>query len=160
MGCDIHDYIEVKKPGHKNWELAYDGSISGRDYLLFGILAGVRTTPPKLPNGLLLAQWWAKGIKVPSLYGKPRGLPKDISKVVRDSQWYDGSYHSDSYGNIDDVKFWTHLDEYHKVKIEEEYPLGRVGPERMKSLLRPVLKMMEKLEAKGCESRFIFWFDS
>lgn len=96
MGCDIHFYVE-KKDGDKwvsadKWtsdpwdsgEPDYvdvkreDSFYHDRDYLLFGILAGVRdrSLPP---------------------IAKPRGLPADMSSEVRarsESYGIDGHSHS------------------------------------------------------------------
>jgi hypothetical protein len=53
MGCDIHAYVESKKPDSKTW-WGFGGRINpGRNYRMFGKLAGVRCdgciTKPKCP---------------------------------------------------------------------------------------------------------------
>lgn len=59
MGCDIHAHVEVKING--KWE-HYNAPYIGRDYELFGNLAGVRRlTTPVVP---------------------PRGFPDDASEVT------------------------------------------------------------------------------
>jgi hypothetical protein len=56
MGCDIHAYIEFfSKTEHKNTSNCYVGCFSGqlslgRDYTLFGLIAGVRHSVPPLIN--------------------------------------------------------------------------------------------------------------
>jgi hypothetical protein len=55
MGCDIHMYIQYKEKKSNYW-YGFGGRINpGRDYTMFGILAGVRdTNQPKYydPKGL------------------------------------------------------------------------------------------------------------
>lgn len=54
MGCDIHCYIEYKKPSHQPWR-NFGGRINpGRNYILFGALAGVRCDdiPHITPRGI------------------------------------------------------------------------------------------------------------
>ena len=42
MGCDIHCYIEYKKKNDDHWR-SFGGRINpGRNYTLFGVMAGVR----------------------------------------------------------------------------------------------------------------------
>lgn len=87
MGCDIHFYVEHKVDGV--WKQAFfpdaeterDGKYwyHGRNYLLFGLLAGVRNehaTP----------------------LSKPRGIPSDLSDGLKE-EWlnWDGDGHTPSY---------------------------------------------------------------
>lgn len=53
MGCDIHCYIEYKKQGDDRWR-DFGGRINpGRNYWMFGAMAGVRTDhiPHLVPRG-------------------------------------------------------------------------------------------------------------
>lgn len=61
MGCDIHLYIE-KKIDEKEWVYIGESDYNGRDYELFGFMAGVRGSQQ---------------------YFKQKGLPDDISSGVR-----------------------------------------------------------------------------
>lgn len=61
MGCDIHMHVECKKQGR--WVLHSNDIYDGRDYELFGILAGVR------------------GRCVPISH--PKGLPFDVTDEVK-----------------------------------------------------------------------------
>ena len=45
MGCDIHPHIEYRAVGEEHWYCFAEPTI-GRDYDLFGLLAGVRGGPP------------------------------------------------------------------------------------------------------------------
>lgn len=65
MGCDIHAYIEYKMFDQNDGTPYYNcfgERISDRDYVMFGILAGVRR------DGCIF---------------EPRGLPEHVSMVVR-----------------------------------------------------------------------------
>ena len=75
MGCDIHAYFEVKKPGDKEWRAGRREHSFGREYWLFSVMAGVRGSAPDL-NGLDRAYLKRKDFVV----GKPRGFPEDISQ--------------------------------------------------------------------------------
>jgi|SRR5882672_1565310 len=96
MGCDIHLYAEIKQDGKwvsaDKWsadpwddgdaqcvEIKWNDRLyNGRNYALFGVLAGVRDR-----SQLLIS--------------RPRGLPKDISLEVRkrsDDYGSDGHSHS------------------------------------------------------------------
>lgn len=87
MGCDIHFYVEHKVDGVWRQEFVPDADdkryakywYSGRNYLLFGLLAGVRNehvTP----------------------LAEPRGLPSDLSEGLKQEwkQWK-GDGHTPSY---------------------------------------------------------------
>ena len=164
MGCDIHDCIEIKKPGQKDWQLAFEDTLSGRDYGLFALLAGVRGRPPRLPNGLVLATWRVRGIRRRD-YGTPKGEPEDISTAVQ-LKWHDSGDHSISYGDLEDVRFWMKLDEQQKQRekawVDEEHGVGTYEEEygQVESMLRPVFDLMTKMKTRGWEPRLVFWFDS
>lgn len=93
MGCDIHLFVEVRKNG--KWAMAknapsgpvdeWDAYYSGRDYVLFGKLAGVRR----------------QGIEG---FSEPKGTPPDVSKEVQIAidQWgVDG--HSHNYFTLEEL---------------------------------------------------------
>jgi hypothetical protein len=164
MGCDIHGYIEFRKPGRQKWELAFQDTLGGRDYSLFAILAGVRGVPPKPLNGLEQAHWQAKGIPIFE-FGVARGLPDDLSEHMK-IQWNPEYYHNPSYGDLSVVKFWAWMDEQEKMReagwMDEEHGPGTYDEEYggIESMMQSSISMMEKLEAKGYETRLVFWFDS
>ena len=78
MGCDIHEYVEVKING--KW--VYVGGIAiGRNYALFSVLADVRN------NG-----------SVGCVTGEPRGIPENVDPVLNEiSEDYGGDGHSHSH---------------------------------------------------------------
>jgi len=71
MGCDIHCYIEHQTAPGEEWNrwCGFGGQINpGRDYRLFGHLAGVRdSVEPLVP---------------------PRGLPADLDYTTHEDAWY------------------------------------------------------------------------
>jgi hypothetical protein len=94
MGCDIHVYIEFKK-GDAPWtadehhrydpEDNYVNAVqaSGRDYNLFGKLAGVRSAGPQ-----------------------PKGFPNDASDIVlKASEIWGGDAHSHSFSSLAEFRF-------------------------------------------------------
>jgi len=105
MGCDIHLFSEKKKTvnGVEKWvnadywkinpyfgddeyepELELISLYSGRNYTLFGVLAGVRGRDEICP---------------------PRGLPDDVSDIVKkNSDRWDGDGHSHSYFTLAELK--------------------------------------------------------
>lgn len=70
MGCDIHTYVEYGQPDAdgtvKHW-LGFTKNGGRRDYLMFGILAGVRIRDAKM--------------------FEPRGIPENLSFNAGDDYW-------------------------------------------------------------------------
>ena len=114
MGSDIHIYTEIKKSinsedkwvnvdnwrynpyyqeGNNNWErmLSVESIYSGRNYELFGILAGVRN-------------------RNNDSIDDPRGLPEDVSEVTKkESDRWDGDGHSHSWLTLRELKEYQGL---------------------------------------------------
>ena len=114
MGCDIHLFTEIKKSINSqdkwvnadNWRynpyykegsddgeemLHVESLYSGRNYELFGILAGVRD-----PNN--------------DAIDDPRGLPEDVSSVTKKaSDRWDGDGHSHSWLTLRELKEYQGL---------------------------------------------------
>ena len=114
MGCDIHLFTEIKKSinsedkwvnvdnwrynpyyqeGNNNWErmLSVESIYSGRNYELFGILAGVRN-------------------RNNDSIDDPRGLPEDVSEVTKkESDRGDGDGHSHSWLTLRELKEYQGL---------------------------------------------------
>ena len=90
MGCDIHMHVEIKQGGR--WHLWAQCSMH-RDYNLFSLLAGVRQEDDS-----------------PRPIAEPRGLPADVSEVVkRHSDYWGEDGHSHSYLS---AKEWVKVVEY------------------------------------------------
>lgn len=90
MGCDIHMHIEIKQGG--KWHLWSQCSMN-HHYELFSLLAGVRQEDDS-----------------PRPIAKPRGIPADVSEVVkRHSDYWGETGHSHSYLS---AKEWVKVVKY------------------------------------------------
>ena len=181
MGCDIHCYIDYQSPYKDGSPYNFCGRISlGRNYWLFGLLAGVRIDPKELGTKLLYP---------------PRGIPEKLSYQVESeytlivlkqetdesgcctlenaerwvksgsSQWWgennirvtDPDAHTESYLYADELK---EIQKQFSSLTENGQPLG---PHPM---LAAVIAAMEAINNQEPESpdpkcaKFIFWFDN
>lgn len=66
MGCDIHCYIEYKEPDREHWSGFGNRINPGRNYGLFGAMAGVRCDLPHI---------------------EPRGVPEEIAYECSGDYW-------------------------------------------------------------------------
>ena len=162
MGCDIHCYIEHREKGRDRWD-GFGGRINpGRDYELFGRMAGVRTgAQPVVPL---------------------RGLPNDLawdaeadSSLYISTEEYDGACTAErakyyvekcgcSYINDAEGKPWrvTHPDRHsHSWLTSDEFAeaLSRCEYGNGVEYLA-VLAAMREMERLGHEVRLVFWFDN
>lgn len=153
MGCDIHCFIEVKKLGA--WEnlntFEYKEETSdfylkempmGRDYELFGVLAGVRDRSYPIIAGL-------------------RGFPADASQELK--------YVYDFWNPYGHSCSWLTMAEVHKaMKDKEKYPRERneysfypIG-KKLKKFYKKVKSIVA--EEQGYfhpeDTRVVFWFDN
>lgn len=106
MGCDIHNYVEVKVNGkwkpiykpvkHKEYSWTEDAyAYNNRNYDLFAILANVR-------NGRGFAGCKTGDGFVP--ISMPKGLPDDISYEVKEqAESWDGDGHSHSFLTVKEL---------------------------------------------------------
>ena len=171
MGADWHVYLEYKKPGGK-WEAHpnhveytdYDNmtrleelpSLSGRNYILFGIVAGVR-------GGDTLF--------------KARGLPGDVSEAVS-SQFADG-YHTPTWLTPYEfercfkrwIKEWNRYYGDGTYKLQGPAPASGAWKEsgistaiftwiRQELALEEAEKKLLGLRRGKTKYRFVIWFDS
>ncbi len=160
MGCDIHLYTEyrdgVRWMNCDNWRLRRMGSEGytlhplweGRNYVLFGILAGVRDT------------WVAR-------IDDPRGRPEGMSEVVeRELDGWDGDAHSISWFTLEEMReFWKRKRK--EVIDEEEWEEGVGQLDNLMDLLeerkREVFNLYsdeEGYEEYDARIRVVFWFDN
>ena len=88
MGCDIHCYIEYKKKHHEGWS-DFGGRINpGRNYWMFGMMAGVRLNVTPVVA--------------------PRGLPEDVSySSGSDSRIYISEVESEGCCNAENAARWV-----------------------------------------------------
>lgn len=156
LGCDIHTYKEFKINGEwvtgDTWREYYGFSepveeiYDGRNYHLFGLLAGVR------------AYRYAYDPIHPVL--EPKGLPDDICKEVKQAnKERDEDWHSHSWLTISEIKAlpwfkWTVWREYHD---SEGYFNGHLD------FIRRILAFEKEAQQRGLsgdEARMVFWFDN
>lgn len=169
MGCDIHAYIEYReKPtkenvGYNPWRPFGSRTNLGRNYQMFGRMAGVRR------EGIAVVQ--------------PRGYPDDMGyEAEHDATLYVDDKSSEESGFCSTARAegwvksgsserwkgtttrisnpdwhtpsWLTGDEFKKAI--EEY---QSGGEKDVSYLA-ALAAMKMFEAEGYESRIVFWFDN
>jgi hypothetical protein len=173
MGCDIHAYLDVTE-AEPDPERDYSGWIStfahnipiGRDYHLFGLLAGVRggkalIEPRGVPEYDQMG-WRTRDAYWMHITDSPRcewcGECRHVSPAsaekwrspiikVRDESYVaDPDAHTPSY---------LYLSELEKVIAAHE------GSARATTNIRAVAAMMKVLNGrKPKRTRFIFWFDN
>lgn len=166
MGCDIHAFIEYKKPDYNNWS-GFGGRINpGRTYGVFAHLAGVRNYNNYSP------------------IAADRGVPDDISYSAFDSysryicdesntegyvraeqaaKWVEQGYSRYLRENKSFISgpdwhsgSWCTADELHTA-IERTWEDGYNGYESEWLVVYDAMKSFEK---RGYESRLVFWFDN
>jgi len=89
MGCDIHCYIEFKKPKSDSWK-DFGGRINpGRNYSMFGAMAGVRVDD------------------IPHL--EPKGVTDDMAYASSGDYWLfvtDSKNDSEGYCSVEQAERW------------------------------------------------------
>lgn len=126
MGCDIHAYVEVKVDGE--W-LQYSALCMARHYALFGRIAGVRD-------------------KDQTPIVKPRGLPKDLSKLVQlAADDWNGDAHTHGWLTDEEAE-----------QINFEYGNEYLHPPVFGYLFGNDLRTRDIPGIEDC--RVVFWFDN
>lgn len=160
MGCDIHGFVEYRQKGFADRWSPFGGHINpGRDYRVFGRMAGVR-------GGEAIVE--------------PRGIPDDLGYMADKSEkgWW--LYISSAPGDVSPEK----AQEWHKVcgkRLRPESGMPRwiehpdwhtpswLTPDEFASAIAvdgvdpqygALLAAMRHLEKSGFEVRFVFWFDN
>lgn len=170
MGCDIHMYIEYadKKRENKYW-MDFGGRINpGRNYTMFGILAGVRSDekfsfePKGVPEVMSYAaahdnQLYitddGKGERECTKEQAKRWTQSGSSQYVKaangENLWVTHpDWHSHSWLSTEEYKkaLEFYFTEYNRWSNEPEY--------------QAVLSCLETFEKLGFEARIVFWFDN
>jgi hypothetical protein len=161
MGCDIHVYPEYasgsRQDGSDYWNLACDSFELGRDYKLFGLMAGVRREgqlfPKKgLPTDVSLSVKWKNELFVVEGEGEGEGTCSRAS-AEKWGGYVDGKkdrvFHPDWHSHS-----WLTLDE---LKAVEKAYTAENGTNYM---LRSLIAMLSALDAAGKKTRVVFWFDN
>jgi hypothetical protein len=161
MGCDIHCYMEYRRPSGDRW-LPFGARINpGRNYRIFGRLAGVRREQEP--------------------HVKPRGLPADVGWRAQDDAWIfiheDGGEDSCKpedaarwaaqglkYRNDRDGKpTWIENPDWHSHSwaTPTEWEVAISHPEDGDEIeYRAMLHALRYFESSGYEARVVFWFDN
>lgn len=92
MGCDIHCYIEYKRKDYDSWS-DFGGRINpGRNYWMFGFMAGVRSDFPHItPRG------WPEDSAYYSFKDNTIYISEDQEEPTKESygEWYYSRSHAD-----------------------------------------------------------------
>lgn len=176
MGCDIHLYAEHRRRDDGYW-FGFGGQMNpGRDYALFGTLAGVRGEGPPVvePRGYPKdAGWRARGDYEYAVVADDEKLGEwlvggenacSIADAERwRARWLEGPLAEPRHGLVGKVadpdahtESWLTLAEF-KLAIrnreaQHRYP---VDPE-----YRALVAALDVLEDAGLETRVVFWFDN
>lgn len=177
MGCDIHAYVEYSDDG-KYWKSLTDNA-GERDYVMFGVLAGVRYEEGKLfdPKGLpegdlsskTRAAYWRH--VVPEKHPEYADWEGWVSRENAE-RWVSAGYSKPDYEDgvlkrvsdpdghshswLTSVELSQAIDHYRSV-------IGGVWPSmkgKAPTLWLMILAAMQAAEANGAKSRVVFWFDN
>jgi hypothetical protein len=181
MGCDIHMYPEYRRRGSDWWDGFTGRWHPGRDYALFGFLAGVRDDGPPVarPRGFPTdAGYRAKEDYI--LYVTPDeesanrwridgddAIPRERAERwigYNSSRWIEGPHAEPRNGLVGKISdpdahtaTWLSLEEFRQaVRLREE----KYVPYPVASEYRALLAALESLERDGHETRVVFWFDN
>lgn len=159
MGCDIHCYIEYKKPTDPRWRDFGKRINPGRYYELFEKLAGVR------------------GSDEPEVH--PRGFPPDSASEASGDYWLYVSDAEDSDSSegccskaradqyVSNGCVWRN-EEKQWVSHPDWHNHSWLTPDEFERAIKgfpapeyyAVLAAMRSFETQGYESRLVFWFDN
>ena len=161
MGCDIHVYPEIRRTG-EDWRSVTGRINPGRDYDLFGKIAGLRN-----------------GGEAPMF--KVRGLPEKIGYWAKsDNEMFITENGGGEYATRDQADRWVasgaskYTDERQVFVTNPDWHSHTwltVG-EMKRAIEAPskwgerdveyhgIIAMMEEIERRGYEGRFVIWFDN
>ena len=180
MGCDIHVHCEYRKDGiwyncdNFEWDqetkqYTFQSIYWGRNYDLFGILAGIRSRDFEMIDA-------------------PRGLPNDMSLKTKEMAEADMDWtHSHSWLTLKELLKWKEKQERKWKKLKKKYEVehdnyegdfivdcnGEVTFKYEKKMLNYLIRRMkdkmdnhifcfeeEDYYLSGDDFRIIFWFDN
>lgn len=182
MGCDIHAYIEFaapKKDGYPVYWQNFTRDGGSRNYILFGVLAGVRYPeaqlfePKGMPEGNLgfataddywlsvapeaYPQWADNGgytsIESAERWVKDGSSIGEIGTDGRLSRVSGPDWHTHSWLTADELA--KALDHY-KVEAAKQWTDDADVPPEWQAMLAS----MRAFEAAGQMTRIVFWFDN
>lgn len=158
MGCDIHAYIEIFDNDSQRWRFTRDLDL-GRDYALFGILAGVRG--PTNDTELFSE---ARGI--PGIGELLNGSCEVVSEKERPSieyltyaMMYGNDGHSHSYITLEEaVSHHKNVIDSSGETVFQKY-YGEGSPDGWKQMIEDLKKDMTK-DISSSQIRMVFFFDN
>ena len=138
MGCDIHPHVARRTGEGKLVPFMYSSLDLGRDYVMFGLLAGVRGEEKLF---------------------EPRGLPDDVPSTYKfDYDRMEGDAHSASWLTTEEVRA---VAEAYPAAVER-----RGGERRQNPFLAALVGLMGAVDQwseeydPGGSAVFVFWFDN
>jgi hypothetical protein len=179
MGCDIHVYVEYSDDG-EYWQNLTDNAGS-RNYVMFGVLAGVRLehltvfSPKGLPDGKLGyitedAHW----INV-ARDGKPEQAEWDgWTSLESAARWVKSKYSEPEYDDSGRIRRVTNPDHHSHSWLNSDelnlallrYPdaakgvWGDSGGVQLPHEWVAIRAAMRAIEENGGLARVVFWFDN
>lgn len=169
MGCDIHAFVEYKRRADsENWRSFGKEFRLDRNYLMFGLLAGVRVdvTPVAEARGIpsdigysVREEYTRYVVKDEDYHDEPNHIDRTrAEKWVADgsSTWFDKDHHwiTDPDGH---THSWVTTKEYEKClsKYASEDTGGWSTAD-----YKAILAVLQLFESEGFEARLVFWFDN
>lgn len=143
MGCDIHFYIEFKDKKGDGWSVIGTDLEDWRDYMAFGILAGVRdhnVEPISQPRGHVDI-------------GLETRIGKGFGSQIKHKYGWDWDYHSHSWLNLAELKAYDwDSDGYEDPGVKDTWVYKKLIPE--------MHNIAAKLGVTDEQIRIVFCFDS
>lgn len=176
MGCDIHAYVEYTTDG-KYWR-NLTANAGERNYVMFGVLAGVRVSeeqlfePKGLPPGELgyktRGDYWlriapAEHLELVNMDGwtSRENAERWVEQRLSRASYENGNLTSVSDPDAHSVSWLTAselsqaVDRYREV-IGKYWPNDTSAPTEWVM----ILAAMQAAEANGAQARVVFWFDN
>lgn len=164
MGADIHMYAEYRNPGYDGWVAVGGRTNPGRDYDLFGKIAGVRCDGQLFPTRGLPEKLGYQSRSDSQLYVTDATLSPDEGAVTREraESWVAGG----SSTWTDERKAFVSHPDWHShtwltpAELRRVLEAPREADWGIEASWWAYLALGEELERRGKEARFVIWFDN
>ena len=168
MGCDIHCYVEYQEPGSGHW-FGFGGEINpGRDYVVFGHLAGVRygevehVEPRGVPEEISLETKWANQLYVDDAHASSEGYCTREQAESWTNHGY-SQYLDEAKTKVTQPDWHTHswltTDEFEEA-LAQATEAARTHGRGIDTGYKALLAAMKVFSAAGRATRVVFWFDN
>ena len=177
MGCDIHMFVNYRRKDNSygDYWKTFGGNIGpGRNYSMFGILAGVRSEYPDYcePKGYPNQQmgWQCENEYNLNVTEDGRG---DNETTLERAMEYNKNHHCKLYRDHDEKVYKVRNPDYHSpswmtiAELSKAYRMyvtnekKTYGRGKVPTEYRVVLDLMRSLEKTGeYEVKLVFWFDN